>query len=53
MENDGLSKLIKQNHKEACVHINIKMLWKGVRNQIQYHICVISDIQIDGFVYLT
>ena len=25
MENDGLSKLIKQNHKEACVHINIKM----------------------------
>ena len=24
MENDGLSKLIKQNHKEACVHINIK-----------------------------
>ena len=26
MENDGLSKLIKQNHKEACVHINIKSL---------------------------
>ena len=26
MENDGLSKLIKQNHKEACVHINMKML---------------------------
>ncbi|CBK89905.1 hypothetical protein EUR_07210 [Agathobacter rectalis DSM 17629] len=26
MENDGLSKLIKQNHKEARVHINMKML---------------------------
>ena len=53
MENDGLSKLIKQNHKEACVYINMKKKKKSVRNQIQYHICVISDIQIDGFVYLT
>lgn len=40
MENDGLSKLIKQNHKDACVHINIKCREKV--SEIKYNIIYVS-----------